>query len=310
MCPYHSAHGDATALFHLVQGGLEVITADILKVNVDSIGGEPLEGSGGGLLLVVEARVEAQLLGDEVELLVGSDGSNDGQALALGDLADDLADGTGGGADEDGLTLLGLADPVKAGPGGQARHAQRAEEQGQVEAVGVLDLADHGGLGVLDAGVLRNGDVGDDGLALGEAGRVALEDGGDDRVGDALADLEGRRVRLDAGVAHLAAQVRIEGGVEDLEDEAALGGRVNVDGSVLDSEMLPGHGHARGDLLEDERLVGGHVGGYKGFAGMLLVAGGGGRAFRACSLYYVVGLGGEGVDDGAAVQATEQRLAL
>lgn len=174
----------------------------------------------------------------------------------LGDLADDLADGAGGAADEDGLALLGLADLVQRRPARQAGHAELADEQARLEVVGVLDLGDPGdGLGG-DVGVLGDGDHGDGEVALLELGRGGPDDLDDAAVGDGGAEGDAGRVRLDGDVAHAAAQVRVEGGDEDLDDEAALGHGVQVDGAVLDDDVLPGHGLALGQLLQDEGLVG------------------------------------------------------
>ena len=84
----HAAGDDAAEVVHAGDGGFELLAADVLVVDVDALGREALEGVERLLLLVVEAGVEAELLGDEVELLVLADGADDGQALVLGELAD------------------------------------------------------------------------------------------------------------------------------------------------------------------------------------------------------------------------------
>lgn len=257
---YHAADGNATAGVDGLERRLEVAAADVLKVNVDALGRQPGQRVRGVLLLVVEAGVEAELLGDEVELLVGADGADDGEALALGDLADDLADGAGGGAHEDGLAGLGFPDLVQAGPGREPGHAEGPEEQAQVEAVRVADLADAGGGRVRHHGVLGDGREGEDDVALGEALGAAPEHLGDDAVEHRPVQVKGRRVRLLLGRAHAPAEVGVHRGLLDLEHEAALGGRVDVRGAVLDGQVLAGDGEALGDLFEDERLVLDHDG--------------------------------------------------
>lgn len=243
----------------MIERRLEVLPADILVVNVDAVGGQALQRIARLLLFVVEAGVEAELPGDEVELLVGADGPNDGQALLLGDLADQLADGAGGRRDEDGLAPLGLSNLVQARPGREAGHAQGAGEDGQVQVVGVVDLEDALALDVCDGGVLGQRGVGFDDVARLEVGAVALDHLAHRVVDNGVVERKGRRVRLDAGVAHLGAQVGVERGVEHLDDEAALGGTLEVDFARLHDEVLAGDGQALGDLLVDESLVGDHL---------------------------------------------------
>lgn len=124
--------------------------------------------------------------------------------------------------------------------------------------MGVLHLA-----GLLqdlrcDASVLSDGRVGVDEVALGKVWAVALEDLADGAVGDRPVQLEGGGVGLCAGFAHATALVGVEGGVEDLNDQAALRSIVEVNGAVLDGEVLASYRETGGDLLEDESLVLGH----------------------------------------------------
>lgn len=256
----HAAGGDAAALVDVVEGGLEVLAADVLKVDVDALGGDALEAVGGLLLLVVEAAVEAELLGDEVELLVAADGADDAEALVLGDLADDLADGAGGRADEDGLALLGLTDLVETGPGGQTGHAQGSEEQVQGQVVRVVDLLHGADGGLGDDVVLGNGREGDDKVASLEVGAVRLEHAGGDVVDHGAVHLKGGHVALDPGVAHAAAQVRVERGRQDLDGDTTIGGSgLGVEAAVLDHQVLAGDRVVDRGLLEDESLVLNHL---------------------------------------------------
>jgi hypothetical protein len=47
----------------------------------------------------------------------------------------------------------------------------------------------------------------------------------------------------------------------ELDDDTALRSRVDINGAVLDDEMLTGHRETSGDLLVNESLVLCHVGG-------------------------------------------------
>lgn len=258
----HAAGDDAAEVVHGVDGGLELLAAHVLVVDVDAVGGEARERVGGLLGLVVEAGVEAELGGDEVELLVVADAADDGEAFMLGQLTDELADGARCGGDEDGLALLGHTDLVEGTPGCEAGHAQRAEEVLGVEVVWVLELLDLlDGLGVEYAVLLNWRDAAcDEDIALLELVCVALHDLEDGAVGDGLAELEGRRVRLGLGSAHATTLVGIEGGVEVLDEKTASGELlVEVDIAGLDGEVLAWLGPALWHLLEDDTLVLNHI---------------------------------------------------
>lgn len=239
----HTASNDAAEVVHASDSGLKLLATDVLVVDVNALGSQALESLERLLGLVVEAAVEAELLGDEVELLVVADGADDGQALVLGELADELADGAGGGGDEDGLALLGDADVVEGRVGSETRHAEWAEEELGVEVVGVLDHV--GGLGDFlgENSVLCGGGLEEraDLVAGLELGVVALEDGGDAAVGDGRVQFKSGSVGLDVGRAHAATLVGVEGDVVDLDGDAAGGrGLLGVEAIVLDGDVLAG----------------------------------------------------------------------
>lgn len=168
---YHSTADNAAFVSHCLQRSVQRLTANVLVVDINSIGSQPLQGIRRVLLLVVRAGVKAELLGDELQLLVGTHGADDPQALVLRDLADDLADRASRTADEDGLALLGLADLEETRPGRQAGHAEVPDEDPQVEVVRVADLVGPLGLDelLLDVGVLGDRDDIDEQVALLEA---------------------------------------------------------------------------------------------------------------------------------------------
>ena len=254
----HTAGDDAAEVVHGVDGGLELLAADVLVVDVDAVGGQAGERVRGLLGLVVEAVVEVQLVLDELELLVVTDRADHPEALVLGKLSDELSDGAGRGGDEDGLALLGLSDLVEGGPGGQTGHAEGTKEELGVEVVGVLELADSlDGRGVKEGVLLNWCDAEcDQNLALLEVLVVRLDDLEDAAVCDGRVHLEGRRVRLLAGVTHAATLVGVERCVEVLDDKTALGDLlVKVELAGLNCEMLARNRPAHRLLLEDESLV-------------------------------------------------------
>jgi len=51
---------------HVCHGDVQKFAADIVKVDIQSVGGEPFDRFGHVLFLVVEPGTEAQLIDDEV----------------------------------------------------------------------------------------------------------------------------------------------------------------------------------------------------------------------------------------------------
>lgn len=189
---YQTADGDTATDVDVVESSLEVVATDVLEVNVDTVGGEARKSILGALLLVVEASIETELLGNEVKLGIITNGANNSETLTLGNLANDLANSTSRRADKDSLTLLGLTNLVKTRPGGETRHTQRTEEETKVKVMRVLDLS-HVDLGkgvLLNADIFSDGKVGCDEIALGEVRGVALDNLAKSAVDDGVVDLE------------------------------------------------------------------------------------------------------------------------
>jgi hypothetical protein len=89
------------------------------------------------LRLVVDRRVESELL-DDVAALVRPTGDTDGAAaLDLGDLTDDRADRSGGARHDHRVARLGLSDVQQSEVGGQPGHAERADVDRQRREVRV-----------------------------------------------------------------------------------------------------------------------------------------------------------------------------
>lgn len=252
---------DSAMVVHSFNGGLKGLTTDVLVVNVNSIGSQTGQGVTGLLLLVVEASVKAESLGDVLELLVVTNTANDLESFVLGQLADNLANGTAGGRNEDGLALLGLANLVERAPGGKTGHAKSTNEVRGVQAEGVLDVLDALSLLGVKGSVLLDGKHADNDVTWLELGVVALQDLADDTVVDGLVQLERGEVGLDLGIPHTAALVGVQGCIVVLEGDAAgRGSSIDVKTAVLDGEVNAGLGNASGRVLEDEALVLNHFG--------------------------------------------------
>lgn len=193
----------------------------VFKVNVDSIRRQTLQSLRRLLLLVVEAAIEAEVVGDELQLLITPHTANDLQTLPLRQLAHHRTHRTRRGADKNRLALLRLSDFVEGRIGRQAGHAERADEHGGVEFVRVVEDFRALELLLADRSVLPGGSEGFDDVAGLEVGVVALEDGHDGGVGHGLAEFKGRGVALDFRVSHAASLVGVEGDIVDFGGDAA-----------------------------------------------------------------------------------------
>jgi hypothetical protein len=193
---YQTADRDTATNVDVGKSSLEVLTTDVLEVNIDTVGGETRKSILRALLLVVEASIETKLLGDEVKLSIVANGTNNSQTLTLGNLANDLTNSTSSRANEDSLALLGLTNLVKTRPGGETRHTQRTEEKTKVKVMRVLDLSQVNlGNGVLlNTDIFGDGEVAGNEVALGKVRSVALDDLAKSAVDDGVVDLKGGSV--------------------------------------------------------------------------------------------------------------------
>lgn len=231
-----TANDDTAEVVHSIEGSLEVLSTDVLVVDVDALRSETSKGISGLLGLVVEATIEAKSLGDVLELLVRADGSNDTETLALSELADQLADGSAGSGDEDGLALLGLADLVQRRVCGQTGHTKGTEEDTDVlDAEGVVQLLDADELGLAEGNVLLDRNVANDHITFLVAGVVGAHDLADAAAINGLVEGKGGGVRLGLSGAHAATHVGVEAGVERLHDDTVVGsGNASIIVGALD----------------------------------------------------------------------------
>src|SRR5262245_37666072 len=87
-----AANADAAVECDLGQADVQDLAADVVEIDVDTVGREFAQAFGHVLALVVDAGVEAELV-DHKGALVGAASDADGPAaLDLGQLADDRAD--------------------------------------------------------------------------------------------------------------------------------------------------------------------------------------------------------------------------
>src|SRR5262249_23157886 len=84
--------GDAAAVVHLRDTGFQDVATDIVEVDVDALGRGGAECLEGGAVLVVDRRVEAELRGQPLALVLAAGDADDAASLDLGDLADDGTD--------------------------------------------------------------------------------------------------------------------------------------------------------------------------------------------------------------------------
>src|SRR5205085_903620 len=102
---------------------VEDLPADIVEVDVNALRAVLSQGGRDVLTLVVDRRVEAEVLDHMSALLRAARDPDDAAAPQLGDLPGHAADRAGGARDYDRLAGLRLADPVQPEVCGHPGHA-------------------------------------------------------------------------------------------------------------------------------------------------------------------------------------------
>ena len=168
------------------------------------------------LRLVIDRRVEAELV-DDVTAFFGAAGDPDDAAtFDLRDLPDDHADGAGRPRHHDRLAGLGLADVEQAEVGGYSRHAEPADVHRQRDRA-CIDL---GELTAVDERVLLDIQNSGDVVAGGKVRVAAFHHASGAGRAHHLADADRRNVR--AAFVHPAAHRGIEREVQDLHEHLAF----------------------------------------------------------------------------------------
>src|SRR5690606_8130876 len=199
-----AADRDAAEGIHAREDCIEDLAADVLEVAIDTIRRSRFQVLVQAPGLVVDAGVEAVLLGDDPAFLGAPRDADDPAALALGELPNDRADRSGRRRYHDGLARLGLDDPVEPVPGGDPRHADRAQPGRRRHPAGV----DPAQVAAVRERVLLPAAGTDDHLPDCELGIARCNDFAN---GPAAHDLVERlRYRIRLRIVHAPAHVRIE----------------------------------------------------------------------------------------------------
>ena len=117
------------------QRGVEQLAADVVEVDVDTVGSGPAHLTQQVTLAPVDDFVEAEVA-QPGDLVRAAGDADDPAPLGLGQLGDGGSHSAGRGRDEDGVTGLGPADVLEPEPRGHAGHPERAEpgaHRGDVE---------------------------------------------------------------------------------------------------------------------------------------------------------------------------------
>ncbi len=171
---YRPATGDASVIVHAEQHGFENVAAHIVEIDVDALRRRLAERLAHGLGLVVDGRIEAEFVGEELAFRRAARDADHGAALDLGDLPDDGADGARRGGDDHRLAGLRLADFKKPEIGGQPSNAIDAEKVGEGLHLRQLLRRFRGHRRIILPARIRENEV-----ALGKARRLCLHHFGD-----------------------------------------------------------------------------------------------------------------------------------
>jgi len=195
------------------QHGVEQPATDVVEEDVDTVRRELTEPGRDVFGLVVDARVEAELIDHPCALGRRARDAEHTRALHLGDLARDRAHPARGGRDEERLARLGARDLEHADVRSDADVAEHAEHVGEHDAFGQhRDRWERVRLD--DAVLLPAGEVHEGAAERILVGIVGLHDDAHAVRPHALADRDARHVvaalvepapdrRIDAEVPHL-----------------------------------------------------------------------------------------------------------
>ncbi len=226
----HAAERHAAEQVHAAHHRLHDRAADLLEVDVHALRRQRVEPLADVLVLVVDRRVEAELVGKIAALLRAAGDADDMQALDLADLADDLPDAAGGRRDDQRLAFLRLADVQQAEIGRRADEAEDAVADRERQARRQLGLCEVRAVGDDVVGELAEPEID---VAFLHARLPARHDA----AGDAAAHrrVERHRRHVLPHVAHPDAIGRIEREIQHLEQKLAvlqLGKRLALVGEV------------------------------------------------------------------------------
>src|SRR5262249_16853408 len=96
--------GDAAVIVHLWQARFQNVAADIVEIDVDSLGRRGAQRLEHRAILVVDRGVEAEFGCQPAAFVLAAGNADHATTLDPGDLSDEGADGACGGRDHDGLS--------------------------------------------------------------------------------------------------------------------------------------------------------------------------------------------------------------
>ncbi len=200
-----AGHGDAAVGVEHHQGGVQVVGADVVEVDVDAVGRGLAQLFQDRARPVVEGGVAADLAQPADLVLAARAADHPGGALDLGDLAGHAAHRAGRAGDEHHVALFQLGDVEQAHVGGQRGHAEHAQVggRGQPSCGGHLPRLPGG-----QDGLVPPAQHVQDQVAFGQVRRAGLDDRADRAALQRLAQPERRDVGLH--VVHPAAHVRVD----------------------------------------------------------------------------------------------------
>ena len=126
-----AADDNARSARDLSQHSVKNVAADVVEVDVNTLGAMFLQGGANILRFVVNSGVEAEVLCEIAAFLRASGDANHVAALDPGDLTYHHADRARSAGDDYGLSCLRLAYIQQSEIGGHAGHAERSQINGQ-----------------------------------------------------------------------------------------------------------------------------------------------------------------------------------
>src|SRR5260370_25632303 len=243
---------------HAVQDFLHDFAADIFQINVDDA------GRGGGELflpvrmLVVDGRIETEILGNPGAFVVGAGDTDDAAAMNLSNLPSDASGGASGGGDDEGFALFRRRN-LHAEKSSETVETEHTKEDGVRDEGNLRQLLEEALRGRVDDNVLLKAGETRDAVTLLVVGVARLDDFGETARAHDFADPDSGKVTIDR---HPDAHGRIDREVFDFGErlsvfqlgywgfrELQITGRNQPLRARLQAKLMIGIRHARREYL-------------------------------------------------------------